>query len=310
MAYMSCPNTPGSNQASGYPQVQMQAMNMSTELSSNFAQVQSSLAIVLKRLDNIESKLAKLDGIEKQISAMNLTITGIDARVVTLETKMVSAADKLTDIERSRIFDSESVSELQQQQTDMQKQIKADRKHCETLRTDYEAMKRENTRLHEEILDLQSRTMRDNLVFINIPEKQTYDERKYEKCIDTITDFCQTSLKIEDANTIKIDRAHRMGKYNNGKTRPIVVKYNFFQDKQRVKQAASTELTNTNIRVKDQYPKEISERRTALYPTFKQAKDAGKNAVMSYDRLYIDGQTITIDNIPAQASVHSGETSN
>ena len=39
----------------------------------------------------------------------------------------------------------------------------------------------------------------------------------------------------------------------------------------------------------EQYPKEINDRRTSLWPYFKKAKDQKKKAHLKTDKLYIDG---------------------
>lgn len=125
--------------------------------------------------------------------------------------------------------------------------------------------------------------MRDNLLFFNISEGQTREERTDEDCIANIHQFCESKLGMENSHRIRIDRAHRLGGYRSDKTRPIVVKFNFFQDKMSVKKQAFEKLKNTNYRVSDQCPKEIQDRRRMLYPAFAQAKGQGKRAVLSYD---------------------------
>ena len=98
-------------------------------------------------------------------------------------------------------------------------------------------------------------------------------------------------LAIDGAgDRIKIDRAHRTGKYDTGKKRPIVVKFNFHQDKIEIKNKAREKLTNTQFRVSEQYPREIQERRKKLIP---ELIKEGKHAVLAYDKLYINGRLQT-----------------
>ena len=105
-----------------------------------------------------------------------------------------------------------------------------------------------------------------------------------------IFEFCELELGIVDARqTMKIDRAHRIGTPNSDKTRPIVAKFNFFQDKERIKRAAAEKLTNSKFNVGDQFPKEIQQRRRRLVPILKKAQSEGKTAVLVYDKLYING---------------------
>ena len=82
------------------------------------------------------------------------------------------------------------------------------------------------------------------------------------------------------------------------KKRPIVAKFNFFQDKTSIKQCAYTELKNSPYRVSDQYPKAIQDRRRALIPHLIKAKENNKKAVLSYDKLYIDGHLFRGETTP------------
>ncbi|KAH3876593.1 hypothetical protein DPMN_000440 [Dreissena polymorpha] len=80
--------------------------------------------------------------------------------------------------------------------------------------------------------------------------------------------------------------------------RPIVVKFNYFGDKETVKSAAREKLKNSNFRVSDQLPKQIQDRRKKLLPYMIEAKRQGKQANLSYDALYIDRVKYTHDRPP------------
>ena len=91
---------------------------------------------------------------------------------------------------------------------------------------------RENTELTEEIFDLESRSMPDNLLFCNVDEEDSFETRKSENCTGKVLTLCDNELQMEDsANNIKIDRAHRVGHYEHSEKRPIIVKFNLFGDK-------------------------------------------------------------------------------
>ena len=108
-----------------------------------------------------------------------------------------------------------------------------------------------------DILDLKSRSMRDNLLFFNIPESQDED------CAAIVTNFCK-ELHTENAETIRLDRAHRIGKRQPNKTKPIVVKFNFHQDKENIRKQAK-QLKGTNFGTSEQFPREINEKRKILF---------------------------------------------
>ena len=161
-----------------------------------------------------------------------------------------------------------------------------------------ESLKRRNEELAEEIIDLQGRSMRDNLIFFGFEECRTFDERMNENCIDKILSFCEKELNLENVrNSVKLERAHRIGKFTTAKNRPFVVKFNSYQDKLSVKKRAFDQLKDSQFRVSEQFPKVIQERRKTLIPHLIKAKQEGKKAVLSYDKLYIDNQLFKPTNV-------------
>ncbi|KAH3881219.1 hypothetical protein DPMN_005142 [Dreissena polymorpha] len=99
-------------------------------------------------------------------------------------------------------------------------------------------------------------------------------------------------------NKLKIDRAHRIGRFQFNKHRPVVVKFNYFQDKIDVKQRIRDKQQTTPIRVADQFPKEIQDRRRKLIPFMIKCRNEGKNVNLNYDKLYVDNRMYTADNVP------------
>ena len=92
-----------------------------------------------------------------------------------------------------------------------------------------------NRCLHESIIDLKARSMRDNLLFFNVEEeeKENTDEKIFQ--------ILEEKLEIPDArNKIKIDRTHRVGRKRNTqrKSRAIVIKFNYFRDREFIRQNA------------------------------------------------------------------------
>ena len=95
----------------------------------------------------------------------------------------------------------------------------------------------------------------------------------------------------EKKEKIKIDRAHRMGRKMANKTRPIVAKFNYHQDKEGIRKQAYL-LKGKRFGISEQFPKEITEERKRLLPLYKQAKQEGKRAVLKYDKLIVEGRIV------------------
>jgi hypothetical protein len=123
--------------------------------------------------------------------------------------------------------------------------------------------------------------MRDNLIFTGIAEVNG------ENPEEVIKTFIQQEINLQQ--DFKFERVHRIGRKQNNKIRPIVAKFSFYKDKETVRRAAPRALVNKRFGVNEQFPKEINDRRKALYPHLKAAKRQGHRVTMSVDRLYIDG---------------------
>lgn len=164
-----------------------------------------------------------------------------------------------------------------------------------TLSDQVNQLTTENKLMKEQILDLQCRSMRDNLIFSGIPlpsDNATPDDP--EKAIQ---EFMQSSLKIppETANKITFHRVHRLTSKDN-KAPPIIAKFEHYKHKELVK-SKGKELKGTPYGLNDQFPKEIQERRRALLPIMKQLRQEGKRATLSVDKLYVNGSLYRDRNI-------------
>ncbi|KAL3991234.1 CD59 antigen [Sarotherodon galilaeus] len=159
-------------------------------------------------------------------------------------------------------------------------------------------LNRENKKIKETVIDLQARSMRDNLVFSGIPEAAGEDAETTVKIFMTVKHGSgllrvKTHLKLPEdtVKNIVFDRVHRLGPIRAaaGRPRPIVAKFGHFKQKEHVK-SRSRELKGTDFSVNDQFPKEILERRRVLFPIRRGFIQKGSRAVIAVDRLYVDGQ--------------------
>ncbi|CAC5407039.1 unnamed protein product [Mytilus coruscus] len=155
---------------------------------------------------------------------------------------------------------------------------------------DMSNLKSDLSNLHDKHLDLQTRSMRENLVFTGLP--LTNDTEDTE---DIIKQFMRNEMKMD--SVVEFHRAHRFGKESFVKdsqnrnlytTRPIVCRFKSFKDRELVRYAASA-LKGTRFEVNEQYPKEINDRRKLIWPYFKEAKSQKRKVHLKKDRLFIDG---------------------
>ena len=194
------------------------------------------LTKILERLDVMDSKLG-------QLSSIQSSLTKVTADVSTVSTKVVNMEKQLTDLEVSRNFDSQTLDKIQSKQ----KEIETSLKKMETIESEQK----------EKLLDLQSREMRDNLIFYGIDEEKDETDKD---CVEKVLKLVENELKITHAKQILIHRAHRMGRYQRTKTRLIVAKFAYFPNREEIRKAAKN-FEGTNYSIGQQFPKEIQERR-------------------------------------------------
>lgn len=303
------PIYPGGSTGQYYQSPQQMYMNSpqfsQTPISPGMGSV--DIQLLFEKLENkidskfeiFDTKLQKLDNIEKQISNLTQKMTSIDTKVTFLETKVNSCQSQITEIEASRAYDSSSCDEIRAKQLSIDKQLDQNKKSHQAIRKDYESLICDHNRVSEDLIDIQTRSMRDNLLFYEFVECETATERKEENCEAKILKFCKETLNMNDADeSIKIDRAHRIGQYKVNKRRPIVVKFNYFKDKINIKQRVFDNSDLSNRSVSDQYPVIVQQRRRLLYPSLKKAREAGIRASLHVDKLYVNNKMYTVDALP------------
>ena len=196
-----------------------------------------------------------------------------------IEDRIKNVESDLKDVRESIDFAHAEVEDLKEDQ-------KIRKIKDEEIRVKVEKLEQENIALNNSVIDLKARSMRDNLIFFNI------EETERENTTSIIHKILEENMDIEDAaNKIKVDRSHRLGKRReqNAKPRPIVVKFNYHQDKEDIRRNAK-KLKGTRIGISEQFPEEINRVRRRLYPEYKKAKAEGKQAKMVKDKLFIEGR--------------------
>lgn len=147
--------------------------------------------------------------------------------------------------------------------------------------------------LQNSILDLQCRSMKNNLIFTGLYEVR--DENTEE----LLRHFLYKEIGIDFR--IDFGNVHRFSHKPRGK-RPIVARFIHFNDLQYVLNNAYR-LRNTPYGIRQQFPREIEDRRRELYPIQKEAKRQGKRVALIRDRLYIENELY----VPAEEIDEAGD---
>ena len=202
-----------------------------------------------------------------------------------LESRVADMATKFSEMKESFDFLSNENSELKLQVKALQKQIELTNGLVTKAQTKIISQ-------NEKILDLQTRSMRDNIVIQGISEG---DRESWADTEKKVLEFMKKELKINNASEEMIDRAHRIGTKINNKPRGIVVKFASSKFKDTIFQHVK-HLHGKDYIVQEQFPPEISERRKRLWPIFKAAKEQKKTdktvrVNWSLDKLMVNGVT-------------------
>ena len=231
-------------------------------------------AKLLEDIEQIKVKLQCMDKIEK-------TVNSINAKVCTLETKMNDMDTRLTTNEQACDFVAKEYERNKTEMKTAKDDLKDVQKTCNQLERDSKTMK-------EKMVDLESRSMRENLMFYGIPEGGDG-----ENCDELVKNVCKDVLKLTDSDRILFDRVHRVGAKTRTKARPIVAKFHYYHERETVRKRAfeySDVLKLDNKGISAQLPKQLRDARKPLYPAMKRAKEEGKNVRFVGNKLYIEGE--------------------
>lgn len=232
-----------------------------------------------------------------QMKAINMEeiLIGIDEKLKKLDKLDIMA----NDIKDLKVTVQTTVDLLQQTRDDMEVM----RVKVKKLETSVNHISRENTKMKEKMLEMTTRSMRDNLIFTGIPEKK--DETAEEALRNFFTD--KLGMSREAAREITFHRAHRLGARRSpaspgnplftevvmqAKPRAVIACFEHYRQRDMVFSLGPT-LRGKPFGISQQFPTEIVDRRRALLPIFREekVKKKGKGRVrLVADKLYIDGE--------------------
>ncbi|XP_048733194.2 uncharacterized protein LOC125649569 [Ostrea edulis] len=148
------------------------------------------------------------------------------------------------------------------------------------------AMELGNKRLKDDMVDLKFRSMRDNLLFSNTPERQKETPVETER---VLPDFLRENLIMDavQVGSLKFDRVHRTA--GSRTPRVIVAQFNEFQKRQLVKEMAKN-LRGTNFYINEQYTPKIVAERKELTRIIKKKREEDNEVRLVYNKLYINNR--------------------
>ena len=234
---------------------------------------------LLEDMKLIKSKLQSIGKIEK-------TVNSINSKVSDLETKMKDLDVRVNETEKSCAYSSAETETNKKDIKQSKDDIKQLKKDCDNLKKGSASFTKQASEMDRKLTDLESRSMRDNLMFYGLKEGGDA-----ENCGEQVKELMVSVLHVDNANNILFDLVHRVGQ-KSGKNRPIVAKFHYYTDRERVRQTSYTyanDLKTADLGVGAQLPKSLRDARKPLYPAMKEAKDAGKEVKFVGSKLFING---------------------
>jgi len=137
---------------------------------------------------------------------------------------------------------------------------------------------------------LESHSRRNNLRFFNIAEQAN---ESYQDAEQALRKFLENDLGggHDFATNISIERVHRTTAAKpptTMKPRPIIAKFSYFKEKERIRMMAKN-LKGTTFGIAEDYAPEVLEVRKKLVQVMKKAHTERKKAFIKYDQLFIEG---------------------
>ena len=230
-------------------------------------------------LSSLKTIIDDIQGMKKDISELKNDVSGIRASVTKIEETAETA---------------KATSESNKQKLT---ELSADLKK---MKGELSKTQMDNKLLKEKLVKIEAQDRRNNLVLDGC------DEKDNENCSETVFNVLEKLVPNARAS-IKIERCHRMpsfkpknppGGASASRPRPIIFKLHSYSDRERIFKERNR-LANSGLYLREDFPKEIVEKRRFLAPIARKARSEGSKARLSYDKLVIDSQVFTEDNVHA-----------
>ena len=235
---------------------------------------------LIEDVKTIKAVIPKINSIEE-------TVKSIKSRIDQLETRVSGIETKTDDVEKASTFINNEFETHKADLTNANKKIKELEKQCKSAESYLKTMESKYEKSRDEILDLKSRSMRENLIFYGL--KKQNDQ---ENCENLVKEIIKIHLDIDPTNMV-FDRAHRLGSRASRQAQPIVVKFEKYIDRERVRQKSTdptikSVLKDHNLGIGVQTPQEFRDAKKAFYPLCKEEQDRGNSTRVTGNKMYVN----------------------
>ena len=163
------------------------------------------------------------------------------------------------------------------------------------LQRENDNLKSELGYLKNRVIQLESHGKRENLLFNGIKENNS--KETWEDCEQAVKNIITETMGLNGQN-MNFERTHRYGQKKAGKTRPIIVKFSSFKDREKV-WASKKKLSGSNYNVSEDFPIEIRNERKLLFPIVKVLKTHSSvtEVFIKVNKLFVNGKMYTVSTL-------------
>ena len=251
------------------------------------------------QLQNQNQRMVNIEQRFSQMNEVKQSVTKVQSRLSDVEDKVKTVQSQMHDYDQSVQYYNDLCDDITEESTENKTRCDEINKRMSQLEINNSELKQNQDKLEEKLIDLQWRSMRENLLFVGIEE--SFVEKENTEYV--LREFLSTNMNI--TYDIPFDRVHRLGRYDPTKhyPRPIIAKFERFRDRERVRLAAPRTLEGTNYGVREHFPAEIENKRRELYPVMRRYKQDKQNkVVLVRDKLYVN-------DVQYKLSTNNGEQS-
>ncbi|CAC5411797.1 unnamed protein product [Mytilus coruscus] len=284
LSHLSYPENMGTNYVQPIPNPNftqlsptLPAAGFSTSTPNNLQPMMNPNIDANNKLDILTQKVIEICDKMSVLDEQPKKFNSFDKTVQTLVKTVKNVSKRVDEVEKSMNFVNEQFEINKNDVIEVRSAFNEIRSEKDATNNTIFRLQQDLDDLYDRHIDLQTRSIRENLTFTGIPLHDKDEQTEQTEKI--IENFMVCQLKLN--RPAEYERAHRFGKE--------YIERNKRWLKREFVRKAARKLRDTGFGISEQFPKEINDRRKTLWPFFHKARRKGKKAFFRRDRLFIDG---------------------
>lgn len=230
-----------------------------------------------------------VDNLEKSFNSINTSINNLKGEFISMKETVANKIEEIAVIANTAL---EKADNNEKAIKELRAEVTGLRKTCKGLST-------ENATLKEHTLSMEAYSRKDNIIIYGVNESE--GESSID-CAKSVRFFFKNLLELSDEqiNAIGFVRCHRLRESKNNNTRPIIVRFYRYSDRELIWSKVTHLKGKFPYSMSEDFPSEVAFRRNKLYPIFKKARkmpNLEKQVSLKGDKLIIVGKQYTVDTI-------------